>query len=144
MREEDLKSRFPGLREGAFRITSPETQAYNCLAWAGGVDSSKWYPDPWDLYYWPEADGEDSLEGWVRAYGALGFDRCEDGAMEAGYTKVAIYGFEDAPLHIARQLPSGLWTSKLGDGEDIEHELSGLIGEKYGEILIYMRREQPS
>lgn len=144
MREEDLKSRFPGLREGVFRITSPETPAYNCLAWAGGVDSRKWYPDPWDLYYWPEADGEDSLEGWIRAFGALGSDRCEDGAMEARYTKVAIYGFGDAPLHIARQLPSGLWTSKMGNGEDIEHELSGLIGEKYGEILIYMRRKQPS
>jgi hypothetical protein len=31
-------------------------------------------------------------------------------------------------------LPTGKWTSKLGALEDIEHELEGLIGDRYGKI----------
>lgn len=142
MKEEYYKQRFPGLREGVFRITSPETTAYNCVAWAGGEDSRKWFPDPWDLYYWPVADGEDTLDGWISAFATLGYERCEDGGVEAGYARVAIYGFETGPTHVARQLSSGRWTSKLGDGEDIEHEIAGLTGEKYGQVLVYMRRAE--
>lgn len=144
MREEYFRNRFPGLRDGEFRITSPETTAYNCVAWAGGEDSRKWYPDPWDLYYWPETNGEDTLDGWIRAFGTLGYEECGDGTLEAGYTKIVIYGFETGPAHAARQLPTGIWTSKVGDSEDIEHQIDGLIGEKYGSVLVYMRRVQTS
>ena len=44
---------------------------------------------------------------------------------------------------MARQLPSGLWTSKLGESEDIEHQVEGLEGSSYGNVLVYLCREIP-
>ncbi|HYR06338.1 MAG TPA: hypothetical protein VEQ60_01140 [Longimicrobium sp.] len=144
MREDDLTSRFPALREGAFRITRPATNSYNCLAWAGGDDFQKWNPDPWGLFYWPDEAREDTLDGWIQAFGHLGHQPCADGELEGGYEKVVIYGSNRNPQHVARQLPTGLWTSKLGNSEDIEHEIEGVSGEAYGEVLVYLRRDRPS
>jgi hypothetical protein len=144
MREDDLQSRFPALQEGEFRITSPRTNAYNCLAWAGGDDAQKWNPDPWGLFFWPGEAREDTLDGWIQAFGHLGYRVCADGALEEGVEKIAIYGLEGGPHHVARQLVTGLWTSKLGNSEDIEHELGGLAGDAYGDVLAYLRRDHPA
>lgn len=144
MREEHFRDRYPGLRNGLFRITSPATKAYNCVAWAGGDDTQKWNPDPWDLFYWPDDARNDTLHGWMQAFARLGYAECPDGALEPGFEKVVIYGTERGPQHMARQLPSGLWSSKLGDSEDIEHEVEGLEGSHYGDVLLYMRRELPA
>jgi hypothetical protein len=39
-------------------------------------------------------------------------------------------------------LPSGLWTSKMGSGEDIEHEtLQVLEGKSYGHPAAFLRRK---
>jgi hypothetical protein len=46
----------------------------------------------------------------------------------------------DFPLHAARQLPSGRWTSKLGELEDIEHGLRDLEGDAYGTVVLIMKR----
>ena len=56
--------------------------------------------------------------------------------------KVAIYAIGGRTKHMARQLPSGAWTSKLGDLEDIEHEsLSALEGSDYGNVAMIMARK---
>jgi hypothetical protein len=144
MRDEYLKTRFPGLQDGTFQTTSPATGAYNCIAWAGGDDSRVWIPDPWGVYHWPIEAGDDSLDGWIQAFGQLGYISCDNGEMEPGYEKIVIYGTEGGPQHVARQLPSGLWTSKLGKSEDIEHEIAGVSGASYGDVLIYLRRQQNS
>lgn len=142
MREEHFRNRYPGLRTGEFRITSPATKAYNCIAWAGGDDTQKWNADPWGLFYWPVETPEDTLEGWIRAFAKLGYTQCgDDGTLEAGFEKVVIYGTGQGPSHMARQLPSGLWSSKLGEIEDIEHDVEGLAGSHYGDVLVYLRRE---
>ena len=44
------------------------------------------------------------------------------------------------PVHAARQLSTGKWTSKLGALEDIEHELDGLMGERYGKVGKILKR----
>lgn len=144
VREDDLKTRYPRLKEGTFQITSPATDAYNCVAWAAGDDSTYWAVDPWGIFHWPVDPGEDTLEGWVHAFSKLGYVRCEDAALAEGLEKIAIYGTATGPLHIARQLPSGRWTSKLGRSEDIEHEVEGLVGDAYGEVLAYLCRQRPS
>lgn len=143
MREEHFRSRYPGLRNGHLRITSPATENYNCLAWAGGDDSEKWNPDPWGLFYWPSEEREDTLDGWIRAFTQLGYAKCDDGSLESGFEKVVIYGTERAPNHMARQLPSGMWTSKLGKIEDVEHEVEGLANSHYGNVLVFLRRALP-
>lgn len=61
--------------------------------------------------------------------------------MEPGFEKVAVFAIsEDIPAHVARQLPNGRWTSKLGQLEDIEHELHALEGAEYGRVVQVLRR----
>jgi len=48
------------------------------------------------------------------------------------------------PLHVARQLPSGRWSSKLGALQDIEHDLHDLEGTEYGSVVLVMKRTLPA
>ncbi len=44
-------------------------------------------------------------------------------------------------MHVARQLKEGMWTSKLGPDEDIEHNtLDALEGELYGAVTQVLKR----
>jgi hypothetical protein len=47
-------------------------------------------------------------------------------------------------MHAARQLPTGHWTSKLGESEDIEHRLHDLEGLIYGQVVLVLARTRPS
>ena len=65
--------------------------------------------------------------------------------MEAGFEKIAFYAApDDTPTHVARQLPNGRWTSKLGSWEDIEHaterDVEGIGAFRYGEARRFMRK----
>jgi hypothetical protein len=70
----------------------------------------------------------------------LGFERCDDADWEPGVEKLAIFADASGPTHVARQLPNGMWTSKMGKMEDIEHTLEGLSGGKYGYVQVILRR----
>jgi hypothetical protein len=73
--------------------------------------------------YWPEgAPRAVTLDAFVAAYGTLGYVRCADGNLEAGFEKVVVYCRSGKPTHAARQLPTGEWTSKLGKDLDISHD----------------------
>ena len=75
----------------------------------------------------------------------MGFLVCKNGTWIPNVEKIAIYVTPDGrPQHVARQLPNGFWTSKLGRLEDIEHELEGLSGELYGTVKQFMEREMGS
>jgi hypothetical protein len=108
----DLESLFPGLRDSGYVVTSPAEIRYNCVAWAAGDEEQWWWPD--EDSYWPEGVArEETMAAFVAAFGELGFVSCEDHLLEEGYQKIAIYATPDGvPTHVARQLPSGLWTSK--------------------------------
>ena len=86
------------------------------------------------------------LGAYVSAFGTLGYERCADGSLEDGFEKVAIYeSFSGYVVHMARQLPTGRWTSKIGQLEDIEHAgPDELEGREYGRIVQYMRRTADS
>jgi hypothetical protein len=47
------------------------------------------------------------------------------------------------PTHVAGQLVTGRWTSKLGESEDIEHGLRDLEGDVYGVVVLVMQRPLP-
>ena len=74
-----------------------------------------------------------------------GYADCKDGNLDEGYEKVAL--FVDArghPKHVARQLPDGRWTSKLGRNIDIEHpDLSAVECATYGKPTVFLRRKMP-
>ena len=130
---------FPKLRD--FRVTSPPSEVYNCIAWAAGINNDWWWPNGFDT--WPSgAPMEETLPAFIAAFTPLGYEVCDDGALEDGVEKVAIYARPSGRVtHMARQLPTGRWTSKLGEAEDIEHgspdELEGAV---YGAVVRYMRR----
>ena len=135
-----LEQHFPNLARTTYSVTSPLTPAYNCIAWAAGDSTRWWWPD--DHVYWPGGvPVEESLDSFVAAFETLEYEACPDGQLEPGFEKVAIYASADAvPTHAARQLPNGLWTSKLGKDVDIEHELEGLTSQKYGKAVRFLRR----
>ena len=84
---------------------------------------------------------ESSVAAYVAAFGVLGYEPCTNGALEDGFEKVAVYALPSGVTHMARQLDTGRWTSKIGGLEDIEHgSPAELEGVEYGEVAQYMRR----
>ncbi|MGO9273517.1 MAG: hypothetical protein ACLQOO_25320 [Terriglobia bacterium] len=83
-----------------------------------------------------------TLNAFIAAYRALNYHPCSDPDLETGFEKIALYvDLIGVPTHAARQLANGLWTSKLGDFEDIEHKtLDCLNGQLYGSPLVYLKR----
>jgi hypothetical protein len=135
------------LRGSNYQPQSPRNQRYNCFAWAAR-DSDRWWEPPglaaWT--YWPDGVPTwDSLENYERAFQSVGFEACDDGELEIDIEKIAIFIDDDgSPQHAARQLPSGRWTSKLGWGIDIEHELETCDGDPaFGFVARFMKRQSP-
>lgn len=144
MSEDLLRSKFPSLRTSHFRMTSPATGDYTCIGYAAGDVDRVWLPDPWPdgVFYWPEGvPREHTIATWTRVFESIGYRPWENAAAEPGIEKVALYADAKGPQHVARQLPNGRWTSKLGKLEDIEHELHGLEGASYGEVVLVLGRE---
>jgi hypothetical protein len=140
-----LRDDFPNLAAEGYSETSPATEDYNCIAWAAGRDDDWWWPDPGFTSYWPEAAPRtETLAAFQAAFALLGYEPCDDGSLERGFEKVALYAHNGTPKHAARQLPDGRWTSKLGQGVDISHTLRGLESRLYGEIAGFMKRRRTS
>ena len=134
MSARDLESAFNNLKRSNYKIASEQTKLYNCIAFAAGETLRWWWPIGIGAY-WPEpAPRHETIESFIAAFGILGYVPCDDGALESGFEKVAIYAKDGIPKHMARQLASGVWVSKCGRLEDIEHEtLEALYGfDKYG------------
>jgi hypothetical protein len=134
---------FPRLRASAFQVTSPPDPVYNCVAWAAGVTNDWWWPleDPQEAHWPAGVPRVRTLEAFQAAFATLGYAVCTGEELEAGYERVAI--FADAlgiATHATRQLTTGRWTSKLGRGEDIEHDLRDLEGDHYGTVVLIMKR----
>lgn len=137
---------FPRLTpRGAFKLTSPETMNYNCIAWAAHDLNNYWWPSQHPRYYWPEGFPlVNTIENFVATFGAKNFQVCERPNFESGYEKVALYAKDGRPTHMARMLPNGRWTSKLGDMWDIEHRtLDGLEDSDYGQVVRLLKRPIP-
>jgi hypothetical protein len=137
-----LEQYFPNLKSTPFSITSESTRVYNCIAWAANDDQNWWEPDPYNQYYWPpNIQREYSLQALIQVFVLFGYEPCESQDSEPGFERVAIYVDQDGvPTHAARKLSSGLWTSKLGTLEDIEHTLEGLENSRYGKVGQILRR----
>lgn len=137
-----IEAIFPGLSGTSYQVTSPADDEYNCIAWAAGVTDAWWWPDPGGVKFWPVgARRDESLGAFGEAFASLGYEVCLEEQFEAGLEKVALFaGADGFPLHAARQLSNGRWTSKLGELEDIEHDLHALEGTEYGSVVLLMRR----
>jgi hypothetical protein len=134
-----------GLAGWDYVVESDPDYAYNCIAHAAADDERDrwWWPTGAPNTYWPEgAPAEETVEAFVKAYGALGYDVCDNDAFDAGYEKVALYvGDDGIPKHAAKQIDPTCWTSKLGAWHDIKHPLRAL-DEEYGAAKIFLRRSR--
>ena len=139
-----LVSFFTDLRPNDGTITSDETAANNCFAWAAGEKYCRWEPG----HTWLSASGSDALENYVLNYKLAGFVDSNSEAYEPGFEKIAIYANLDGEATHAARLKgeSGVWTSKLGDLEDIDHHslhcLNGTGPYDYGTVAVFLKRPE--
>lgn len=140
----ELTDYFPGLRNSPFEITSNKSRKYNCIAWAAGDDKHVWWPDRFFTGYWPpNAPRNETIDAFINAFQTLGYSICQDGDYEPNFIKIAIFvDSSGSPTHAARQEPNGMWTSKCGSLEDIQHDLYALCGQDpaYGSVACYMKK----
>jgi hypothetical protein len=142
-----LLALFPRLHGATFRITSPPDDGYNCMSWCAEDVAHWWWPlgDHPELY-WPDGVAKEvTVAAFQAAFATLGFADCPSEHLEAGTEKIAIFAKHGTvPTHGARQLPSGLWTSKFGKAEDVEHPLRELEGDLYGTVALVLGRPRPA
>lgn len=136
-----IEKAFPNLAKDGFLIKSPKSIKYNCIAWAVGVDRVPWWPIDG---YWPDKiPRNESLTSFIKLFVTLGYKICKSDKHERGFEKIAIYADTNKKVkHAARQSSSGKWTSKLGQSEDIEHTLDGLVGLLYGSVKVIMKKRK--
>src|SRR5947209_2861959 len=117
---------FPNLWQEDYHVTSDEDWAYNCIAHAAGKSDLPWWPaeEGTEGVFWPAGVArEETIDCFLSAFLTQGYVPCDTLEAEPGFEKTALYVDNDGkPLHAARQLPPGDWSSKLGDWEDIEHK----------------------
>ena len=136
-----VRAALPRLTADNYRITSRASWEYNCIAWALGLTDAWWWPVPGR--YWPAGVlWEETVAAFVAAFATLGYKPCAGTDLEPGVEKTALFARDETPTHAARQLPSGLWTSKLGPSIDIEHSTPEVVGGGgYGEMVAVLARK---
>jgi hypothetical protein len=136
-----LLAAFPDLTTDDPVVTHPPNPRFNCVAWAAGVTDVVWWPADPDAFWPPGAPDELTVPAVVAALATVGYVPCADGGPEPGAEKVAVYARAGAPTHVARQLPDGRWSSKLGRDCTVSHATPGGVeGAVYGAVVAYLRR----
>lgn len=133
---------WPNLNSSNYELKSDPTDEYNCVAWANhinhqSVDLS--LDDDGEPLSYPDL----SCLTYIEYFQSQGFEICESAEWEEGFEKIALYERDDETFeHVARQMSNSIWTSKLGEWEDIEHStLESLQSNHfYGIPAWYMRR----
>jgi len=140
----------PNLTNNNCVLTSPKSNGYNCIAWAAGDTTRWWWPVPLKgINYWPTGIPRvETLEAFIQAFGTVGYSPGANASLQDGIEKVAIFalrlGALLVPKHAARQLESGIWTSKMGSLEDITHIACDAVnGPAYGEAVEFLARPRP-
>jgi hypothetical protein len=123
-------------------ITSIATGDYNCIAWALEETNRFYWTGPKEFFYWPDdLSREETIDSFIQLFAKHGYAICANALKEKGFTKIALFAKEGLPTHAARQLPNGLWTSKLGVLEDVRHTLSAISGGIYGTVVLVFKRK---
>lgn len=153
---------FPRLRKKRnWRLCSPRSDTYQCIAWAACRTDNKWWPVRHAQFHWPPGLPRitplpDPWAPWppapvsyfVQGFATLGYKPCSRREFEFWYQKVAIYANNYGVTHMARQRFFGRgWISKPGELEDIIHkDLRDIEGDMataastYGEVNQILKR----
>lgn len=137
-----LEAHIPEIQDWDYEVTSDETPAYNCIAFAAGDEERCWWPLDDESVYWPDgAPLECTVSAFIAAYATVGYVLCEGDSYEPGHEKVVIYvDDEGRPQHAAIQVDDLYWKSKCGQLYDIKHPLRALEGRTYGRPAVFLRR----
>ena len=134
---------FPGLlqKPWPFQVTSNYNKRYNCIAHAMDDKTQPWWPVNRYPYFWPSGcEIRSTLAAFTSAFATKRYKPCEDGCLEKGQEKVALYSKGDRITHAAKQKENGRWSSKMGDNVDIEHDLPGVECQLYGQVVAFFSR----
>jgi hypothetical protein len=136
---------FPRINKKNHTVESDRDGNYNCIAYAAGSTTIKWWPVFAKDAFWPPGiPYSETLDAFTRAFGTLGYAECQDGAYVEGVEKIAIYTTDGTrggtPTHAARQVSQATWASKLGGSYDIHHKERAVSGGLYGDIAVFMQR----
>ena len=133
----ELERWFPGLEGTDWKITSPEDDGYNCLAFALGFQDLFIDPSSTDGTVWAaDVPYVNTIEAYLDWFRRGGLELTVNEAVD-GRFRVAIFA-NDTPQHFAVQLPTGGWISKLGKSFDVVHPLRALEGVLYGRVAAVM------
>jgi len=137
MLNKKLEKDFPNLARVGYEVTSDPSEDYNCVAWAAGIDDEWWALGR----KWPGIYGTD-IDALKSVFQFREYKDCANSDQEAGYEKIALYEDDRGYWrHVARQLPDGWWTSKLGPDEDIRHKTPyAILNGTYCRVC-FMKRE---
>jgi hypothetical protein len=151
MSRQHLLCAFPKLRnDSLFRIIDPDPShpihKYNCFAYALGETEAFWGPQhTWPQELNPRLDSPDHIDSYIELFEYYKYERCSEifGVRPdhldfgEGVDKVALYAMENSANgvkylqcpHVAKQLPSGRWSSKNNQFDIFEHALESLESE---------------
>jgi len=135
--ETGIPGAFPGLVSDDWCILDLSTPTYNCYAWSVS-DTSQWIDTQVDSVY-GNKDGTLSFADFDAFYDTEGL--YPQSAPDSN-TKVALFAKGSAPQHAARTADVAScgtipFTSKLGKGPLIAHDLFQLEGSTYGKVARY-------
>lgn len=142
--KDSLIKDFPELaNDQNFKICSPETYKYNCIAWAMQF-TDRWVdhlpgPDKW----WPNGvERSNSSKALILAFKAVGFTECDNKSLEKGFDKVVLYKLEtkDEWTHASRIIDNSVEHSKFGPSFDGTHSHDKFQGTYYGIPYAIMKR----
>jgi len=138
--EERVQKILPGVK---VEISSNYNPLYNCIAWAIGDEHHLWDPEAW----WPPGAPKGySVTHLSKTYEMLGFEPCGmDWSLDEAFDKIAITEADGEWQHACKQCPDGRWWSKLGEAEDVKHELFDIESQPdYGRVVLILRRRRKS
>lgn len=133
---------WPNLRKKGYKVVGQASDRYNCFSYAVGLRDVLLDP----AFYWPDNIAREyTLEIFIKYFESYGYVCCENSDLEDGIEKVVIYGINNYPRHAAKQTEQGLWASKIGSLEIIEHHLDAFeIATQefanYGSILQFFKK----
>lgn len=143
---EELTQYWPHLKEGEnFRFTSLKKRGFKCIWYAlmlekGDIDML-WFRDMYEL---DPNTLDHSAKGYADCFQKYyGFELCGSSSYEEGFVKIVLYEDKNKDFkHVARVLPNGNMTSKMGNYEDIEHyTMDAVSGDEYGYPSLFMKKK---
>jgi hypothetical protein len=151
MSKQHLFCQFPKLKnDSQFVIIDPHPDApidkYNCFAYALEQTGAFWAPErEWPKEVPARLNYPNHLDSYIELFECFGYVRCcppfgvrpEQQALDPDVEKIALYARERTANnvrylqcpHAAKQLPSGLWSSKNNQFEIFVHALESLESE---------------